>query len=119
MTSLGSRSGVNWIRAHRAVDRPGERLGQHGLADAGHVLDEQVALGEQHGDRRPDDVALALDDRLDARGDLAAPWRATSSRGAVPAAAGRVSVVIAPSSLTGRPWRDQKRAVGRHDRGLS
>jgi hypothetical protein len=29
-----------------AVDRPGQRLGQHRLAHARHVLDEQVPLGE-------------------------------------------------------------------------
>ena len=51
--------------AHRAVDRPRERLGEHRLADAGDVLDQQVALGEHHRDGQPDDVALALDDALD------------------------------------------------------
>ena len=56
---------MNWIAAHRAVDRPRQRLGQHGLADAGDVLDQQVALGEQHGQGEADDVALALDHRLD------------------------------------------------------
>ena len=50
--------------AHRAVDRAGQRLGQHRLADAGHVLDQQVALGEQHGDGEPDDVGLAVDHGL-------------------------------------------------------
>ena len=48
VTSEGSRSGVNWMRAHRAVDAAGQRLAEHRLADAGHVLDQQVALGEQH-----------------------------------------------------------------------
>jgi hypothetical protein len=59
--SLGSRSGVN-CTAHPTVDGAGEGLGEQGLADAGDVLDEQVPLGEQHGDRRADDGLLALDD---------------------------------------------------------
>ena len=54
VTSDGSRSGVNWMRWKRAVDRAGERLGQHRLADAGHVLDQQVALAEQGDERQPD-----------------------------------------------------------------
>ena len=54
---------------HRAVDGPGQRLGQHRLADPGHVLDEHVPLGEQHGQRQPDRVRLALDDGLDGLAD--------------------------------------------------
>jgi hypothetical protein len=50
---------------HGAVDRPGQRLGQHGLAHPGHVLDEQVALGQQHRERELDGIPLALDDGLD------------------------------------------------------
>ena len=75
------------------VDRRGERLGQRGLADAGHVLDEQVALGEQAEEGQQDDVVLALDDPADVVGDgaddrggavagrdrlLPAPWSAPS-----------------------------------------
>ena len=40
---------MNWMRRTEQSMRAGQRLGQHRLADAGHVLDEQVALGEQHG----------------------------------------------------------------------
>ena len=65
VTSEGSRSGVNWMRAHRAVDAAGQRLAELGLADAGHVLDEEVALGEQHDQGGVDDVGLARDDALD------------------------------------------------------
>ena len=36
------------------VDGAGQRLGQTGLADAGHVLDQQVALGDQADQRQPD-----------------------------------------------------------------
>ena len=41
--------------AEDAADGAGERLGEEGLADAGHVLDEEVAAGEQRdeGERRP------------------------------------------------------------------
>src|SRR6185437_7773452 len=55
---------------HRAVDGPRERLGEHGLAYARHVLDEQVALGEQDDQREPDRLGLPVDDRFDGRGDL-------------------------------------------------
>ncbi len=53
----------------RAVDGPGQRLGQLGLADAGHVLDEHVPLGEQDGHRQPDRLGLAGDHRLHGRAD--------------------------------------------------
>jgi hypothetical protein len=38
--------------ADAAVDAARQRLRQHRLADAGHVLDEQVPLGQQHHQRR-------------------------------------------------------------------
>ena len=65
VTSDGSRSGVNWMRLPRPVDRPGEGLRQRRLADAGHVLDEEVAFGEQAHEREVHRLALALDDALD------------------------------------------------------
>jgi hypothetical protein len=46
---------------------------QHGLADAGHVLDEQVALGYQADDGELDDLALPADDRLDVVDEPLAP----------------------------------------------
>jgi hypothetical protein len=52
--------------AHRAVDRARERLRELGLADSGHVLDQEVPLGEQHGQRGVDDVGLSFDHLLDA-----------------------------------------------------
>ena len=61
----GQQVGRELDAAHRAVDAAGERAGQHRLADAGHVLDEQVALGEQHGHRDLDGLALSVDDGLD------------------------------------------------------
>ena len=53
-------------------------LAMRGLADAGHVLDEQVALGEQADEGEQDDVVLALDDLTDVLGD-----GADDGRGAV------------------------------------
>ena len=43
----------------------GQRLGQAGLAHAGHVLDEQVAFGQQAEQRELDHLGLALDHALD------------------------------------------------------
>ena len=77
--SLGSRSGVNWIRRTEAVDRAGQGLGQHRLADAGDVLDEQVALGQQGGDRHLHDGGLALDDGVHRPASEDATWRTWSS----------------------------------------
>ena len=51
--------------AERAVDRARDRLRQHRLADAGHVLDQQVPLGDQAHEREPHLAVLALDDPFD------------------------------------------------------
>ena len=69
-TSVGSRSGVNWMRPNDAVDRRGERLGQAGLADAGHVLDEEVPLGDEAEQHELDHLGLALDHLLDVGDDV-------------------------------------------------
>ena len=45
VTSLGSRSGVHWMRRIGAVDRAREGAGEDRLAHARHVLDEHVARG--------------------------------------------------------------------------
>ena len=61
-----------------AADRAGDRLGQRRLADAGDVLDEEVALGEQAHEREVHLLALALDHALDVgeqRGEQAAERR--------------------------------------------
>src|SRR5439155_15249984 len=44
---------------------------EHGLADTGDVLDEEMPLGDQTGEREPDLVLLALDDLLDVLGEPA------------------------------------------------
>ena len=53
------------MRRHPDRSGDGDRLGQRRLAGAGHVLEQQVTLGEQAHQRRGDLVALALDDELD------------------------------------------------------
>ncbi len=45
-------------------------LGEHGLAGAGHVLDQQVALAEQRHEREAHLLVLAHDDALDVGDDL-------------------------------------------------
>ena len=65
VTSLGSRSGVNWMRRTEQSMLRASDLASIVLPTPGHVLDEQVPLGEQHHQRQADDVGLALDDALD------------------------------------------------------
>ena len=51
VTSEGSRSGVNWIRRTEQSMLRASALLSIVLPTPGHVLDEQVALGEQHDQR--------------------------------------------------------------------
>ena len=72
----GQQVGGELDPAYGAVDRAAESLGQHRLADPGHVLDQQVALGEQHDQGQVDRAPLALDDALDRlRGPGPSPGR--------------------------------------------
>jgi hypothetical protein len=66
----GQQVGGELDAPHGTVDRPREGLGEHRLAHPGHVLDEQVPLGEQHDQGQPDRLRLAVDDRLDGGADL-------------------------------------------------
>ena len=50
VTSLGSRSGVNWSRENVRCERAGEGLREHGLPHAREVLDDHVPLGEEAQD---------------------------------------------------------------------
>ena len=50
---------MNWIRACVPSTVLAERAGQHRLAGAGQVLEQQVALGDQAGQRQPDHLVLA------------------------------------------------------------
>src|SRR5581483_8824379 len=56
--------------SERAVDRPGDRLGEHRLADARDVLDQEVAFRDQGDQSQANLTLLALDDLLDVRLDL-------------------------------------------------
>ena len=63
--SAGIRSGVNWIAVERAVDDVGDRPDEHRLAEAGHALEQDVAVREQPGQGLADQLALADDDLAD------------------------------------------------------
>ena len=51
------------------AERRRERLRQRRLADAGNVLDQQVAAREQAGEREPQRLVLADDDAVELRQD--------------------------------------------------
>ncbi len=53
---------MNWTRFHEQSIDAAKRLGQARLADAGHVLDQQVTFGEQRHHGELDRVALAVHD---------------------------------------------------------
>ena len=67
VTSLGSRSGVNWIRCHEPPVARARRLRERRLADAGDVLDEEMALGEQADERQVHGPPLAEQHAFDLR----------------------------------------------------
>ena len=69
VTSDGSRSGVNWMRRNDAAEALAQRLGQHRLADAGNVLDQDVALAEERDEGDPHLAVLPDDHALDAGDD--------------------------------------------------
>ena len=51
-------------RTEQSIERA-SALANFVLPTPGHVLDQQVTLGEQHRDAEPDDVVLAVDDLID------------------------------------------------------
>ncbi len=55
----------------RAVERVRQRLGEHGLARAREVLEQDVAIGDQRGQHQADHLVLAEDRLLDVRDELA------------------------------------------------
>ena len=63
--SAGIRSGVNWIRLNAAVDDVGDRADEHRLAEAGHALEQDVAVGQEPGQGLADERGLADDDAPD------------------------------------------------------
>ena len=67
-TSAGSRSLVNCTRLKRRPSDDRQRVRQRGLADARHVLDQQVAAGQQADQRLANLQVLADDDLADLAG---------------------------------------------------
>ena len=103
--SDGSRSGVNWMRAwvpSMVLARPG----QHRLARAGEVLEQQVALGDQAGQRQPDDVALAEHRLGDVVGDQVEGVAEPGTSAAVAAAGDSVAAVggVMTAAVVGTGW---------------
>ena len=68
--SLGSRSGVNWMRQKAGRDALGQGLADQRLADARHVFEQHVVAGQQRHDAQPHDVGLAEHDLADVRFEL-------------------------------------------------
>ena len=64
-TSLGSRSGVNWMRSNCTPSAVPRRLDEQRLGEAGHALEEHVAVGEQRDEQALDDGVLADDGLAD------------------------------------------------------
>ena len=58
----GSRSGVNWTRFHEQSIDAASALARLVLPTPGHVLDEQVALGEEAHHGQLDRLDLAVHD---------------------------------------------------------
>ena len=58
---------LNAVKVQTERDRDGPR--EHGLAGAGHVLEEQMAFAQERDHHQFDHVALADDDLLDVVGD--------------------------------------------------
>ena len=102
--STGIRSGVNCTRlTEQSIERR-QRLGQRRLPDARHVLDEQVALGEQRDQRDAHDLGLADDHPLDVGGDPGTDVRDVR-RGPGGAPSMRLLVVVTGASLVKRRVR--------------
>ena len=63
--SEGSRSGVNWSRRNEQSMLAARARASRVLPTPGHVLDQDVPLGQQGHDGQLDDLGLAQDDRPD------------------------------------------------------
>ena len=81
VTSLGSKSGVNWMRLKVQPGCARQRLGEHGLAHARHVFDQQMAAGRQADDGQLDFGGLTDQDLFNRGlegakfGAVHAPWQ--------------------------------------------
>ena len=72
---------MNWTRFHEQSIDAGERLGQARLADAGHVLDQEVTFGEHRHHGELDRVALAVHDGGDVADHALEERREAGGRG--------------------------------------
>ena len=64
VTSLGSMSGRELHPAEREAQRPRHGFRQRCLPDAGHVLDQNMAVAQQSNDGQLNGVAFANDDPI-------------------------------------------------------
>lgn len=65
--SEGNRSDVKLNPLESAIEASSQRVRQRCLADAGHVLDEEVPAGQESDQGKLYYVRLASDDSLDRR----------------------------------------------------
>ena len=63
----GQQVGRELDAGELARQAAGERLGQQRLADAGHVFEQQVPVGQERDERQPDDFGLAEEHLPDVR----------------------------------------------------
>ena len=66
VTSVGSRSGVHWMRLNEPFDALGQCADEHRFGDARHVFQEDMPFA-QPGHQREDDLPALADDRLSRR----------------------------------------------------
>jgi hypothetical protein len=79
----------------RAAERACQCFREHGLADTGHIFEEQVPFCDQGYERQPDDVVFALDDLLDiARDALEQHLELGEVRGATTAVVGSHAIPL-------------------------
>ena len=84
----GEQVGRELDAVERTGQAAGQGLGQQRLADAGNVLEQQVAVGQQGDEREVDDVVLAQEDRGDVGLQLVGKLRASAADRGASAAAG-------------------------------
>ena len=63
VTSVGSKSGVHWMRLNEPFTLRANAADEHGLGDARHIFQEDVPFAEP-GDQGEDDLPAFADDRL-------------------------------------------------------
>lgn len=82
MMSVGTRSGVNWMRGETAADDLGEGFHGQRLGHAGHTFEQHVPLGQQPDQQPLDQLVLTDDDALTSK--IARSRRLTSPASPLP-----------------------------------